>query len=120
MLDHFNLPVSDLERSRVFYESVLAPLGLRLLARDGTAFGFGEQTWSFGIVACAVPFATVHLAFAAHSRQQVDQFFAAALAAGARPNGPPGLRPVYDPDYYAAFVFDPDGHNVEAVCRRRG
>ena len=119
MIDHFNLPVSDLSRSRRFYEAALAPLGFHCILEDGNAVGFGTDTWRFGIVAMPVPFPRLHLAFIAGSRSDVDRFFAAATSAGARPNGPPGIRLEYDPGYYAAFVFDPDGHNIEAVCRAR-
>jgi len=119
MIDHVNLPVRDLERSRAFYERVLAPLGFRVLGRDGQAVGFGGDAWAFGIVATPPPLVPLHLAFTAASRAAVDRFYEAALAAGGRSNGTPGLRPAYDPDYYAAFVLDPDGHNVEAVCRAR-
>ncbi len=118
MIDHFNLPVSDLGRSRQFYELVLDPLGFRLLMQDGRAIGFGTDTWRFGIVETAPPFPCLHLAFTASSRRAVDRFFEAATSLGARSNGHPGLRPRYDPDYYAAFVLDPDGHNIEAVCRK--
>ena len=118
MIDHFNLPVTDLERSRGFYEHVLAPLGLRFILQDGSAVGFGTDTWAFGIVVVGEAFPRLHLAFAAQSRAAVDRFFEAALSLGARSNGAPGFRTEYDPSYYAAFVFDPDGHNIEAVCRR--
>jgi catechol 2,3-dioxygenase-like lactoylglutathione lyase family enzyme len=117
MIDHFNLPVSDLERSRRFYEHVLAPLGLRFILQDGSAAGFGTDTWAFGIVVLHEAFPKLHLAFTAHSRAVVDRFFEAALSLGAQSNGAPGLRTQYDPSYYAAFVLDPDGHNIEAVCR---
>ena len=119
MIDHFNLPVSDLARSRRFYESVLTPLGFHFLMQDGSAMGFGTDTWGFGILATPAPFPSLHLAFTAGNRVAVDQFFEAALSLGAPSNGPPGIRLHYDPDYYAAFVLDPDGHNIEAVCRKR-
>jgi catechol 2,3-dioxygenase-like lactoylglutathione lyase family enzyme len=119
MIDHFNLPVSELARSRSFYERVLEPLGFRVIAQDGEAIGFGTENWSFGIVATPTPFPRLHLAFVAASRSAVDRFYAAALTLDGLSNGAPGLRPEYDPDYYAAFVLDPDGHNIEAVCRRR-
>ena len=119
MIDHFNLPVLYLARSRRFYTQVLAPLGHRFLAEDGAAIGFGNDTWAFGIVATSAPIPRLHVAFQAQSRAEVDAFFNAALAAGAAPNGPPGLRPQYDPQYYAAFALDPDGHNIEAVFRGR-
>jgi catechol 2,3-dioxygenase-like lactoylglutathione lyase family enzyme len=119
MIDHFNLPVSDLARSRRFYERVLTPLGFRFLMQDGNAVGFGTDAWRFGILFTPPPFPSLHLAFTASNRVAVDQFFEAATSLGARSNGAPGVRPHYDPDYYAAFVLDPDGHNIEAVCRKR-
>lgn len=118
VIDHFNLPVSDLARGRDFYTKVLEPLGYRFLMQDGAAIGFGTGAWQFGLIQTPPPFPSLHLAFEARSRAQVRGFFDAAVAAGARPNGPPGLRPHYDPSYFAAFVLDPDGHNIEAVCRR--
>lgn len=118
MIDHFNLPVSDLARSRSFYEGVLEPLGFLVVAQDGQAIGFGAGNWSFGIVATQPPLSRLHLAFIAASRSAVDRFYEAAISLGGRSNGSPGLRPEYDPDYYAAFIIDPDGHNIEAVCRR--
>ena len=120
MIDHFNLPVSDLARSRRFYERILEPLGLRFIAQDGAAVGFGTDSWVFGLIAMQPPLPKLHLAFAAASHAQVERFFEAAVAAGAQPNGSPGLRREYDPDYYAAFILDPDGHNIEAVCRKSG
>ena len=117
MIDHFNLPVSSLQRSRQFYEAVLKELGYRLLMRDGNALGFGIDSWAFGLVLTPAPFPTLHLAFRAPSRNAVDRFYQAAIHAGAGPNGAPGLRTHYDPNYYAAFVRDHDGHNIEAVCR---
>jgi catechol 2,3-dioxygenase-like lactoylglutathione lyase family enzyme len=117
MIDHFNLPVSDLAGSRRFYERVLGPLGFRSLMRDGDAVGFGVDTWAFGIVATPRPIPKLHLAFRADSRDAVDHFFREAIDAGGQPNGLPGIRAAYDPAYYAAFVIDPDGHNIEAVCR---
>ncbi len=118
MIDHFNLPVANLEASRRFYERVLEPLGVHFVMQDGRAVGFGRKSWEFGIIETSAPIPRLHLAFAAPSRDQVDRFYQAALAAGARSNGAPGLRPAYDPNYYAAFVVDLDGHNIEAVCRR--
>jgi catechol 2,3-dioxygenase-like lactoylglutathione lyase family enzyme len=118
MIDHFNLPVRDLEKSEAFYRAILAPLGYPWLMRDGAAAGFGKGAWRFGLIACAAPAPPMHLAFEAATRAQVDQFHAAALRAGASSNGAPGVRAQYGASYYAAFVIDPDGHNIEAVCRR--
>jgi len=117
IIDHVNLPVSDLKRSRLFYETVLEPLGYRFLLQDGSAAGFGLGAWNFGIIQTRLPFPAIHLAFKAATREQVRRFHEAALQAGARSNGAPGLRPHYDPAYFAAFVIDPDGHNIEAVHR---
>jgi catechol 2,3-dioxygenase-like lactoylglutathione lyase family enzyme len=117
MIDHFNLPVADLERRGSFYRSVLAPLGYPVLMRDGEAIGFGVDAWRFGVVAVKSPIPPLHVAFEAKTRQQVDAFFEAALAAGGLSRGAPGVRPHYDAHYYAAYVTDPDGHNIEAGCR---
>lgn len=125
MLDHIGFAVSDLEKSKAFYAKALAPLGIGLImevtpAMTGTAHGavgFGEdQKPYFWFGTDDRPMGPVHIALAAANRKLVDQFYQAAIAAGGRDNGPPGLRPQYHPDYYGAFVFDPDGHNVEAVC----
>jgi catechol 2,3-dioxygenase-like lactoylglutathione lyase family enzyme len=117
IIDHVNIPVAELDRARRFYEAVLAPLGYRPIVQDGRAFGFGRSNWNFGVLETPPPFPTLHLAFVADSRQQVDDFFAVALREGALSNGDPGLRDLYHPRYYAAFVLDPDGHNIEAVFR---
>jgi len=119
IVDHVNLPVSNLERSRQFYEALLEPLGCKLLLQDGRAIGFGIKNWNFGVVETLAPFPSIHLAFTASSVEQVTRFFEAALGVGAIANGAPGLRPHYHPGYYAAFVRDPDGHNIEAVFRGR-
>lgn len=124
MLDHVGISVHDVARSRAFYLAALAPLGYGILMEVSPPGG--HQYIGFGVVGSGkpdfwigdAPVATghLHLAFAASDRAAVDAFYAAALAAGARDNGAPGLRPHYHPDYYGAFVFDPDGLNVEAVC----
>jgi len=119
IIDHVNLPVSDLDRSRRFYEIVLEPLGYRFLMQDGQAAGFGIEDWNFGIVETRAPFPAMHIAFKAATPEQVQRFYEIALQAGARSNGAPGLRPQYDSAYFAAFVLDPDGHNIEAVYRGR-
>lgn len=121
MLDHVSLGVADLARSRAFYDAVLAPLGYRRLFDLDDASGYGAarekgQALPFWIgQEPAVAPASGHLCFAAPSRAAVDQFHRAALAAGGRDNGKPGLRPQYHASYYAAFIVDPDGHRIEAV-----
>ncbi len=117
IIDHVNLPVSDLDRSKQFYDAVLLTLGYRVVAEDGPAVGYGRNAWHFGIEQLDQGFPALHLAFAAPSREQVDAFYQAALAHGAMSNGAPGDRPLYGDRYYAAFVNDPDGHNIEAVFR---
>ena len=89
-----------------------------MLAKDGDAVGFGRDHWAFGIIRTSEGIPKMHLAFVADSRAGVDRFFDAAIAAGGKNNGPPRIRPAYDPHYYAAFVLDLDGHNIEAVCRK--
>ena len=125
MLDHIGFSVSDFARSKAFYGEALAPLGITLMmeltpAETGTNShaGFGTDRAFFWIGDGGTPVKAVHIAFAAGSRAEVEAFYKAALAAGGRDNGAPGLRPHYHPDYYAAFVIDPDGNNIEAVYRR--
>ncbi len=123
MLDHVTIGVTDLARAQAFYDRALAPLGIAQLYRDGAnALGYGAAPRAFfwiGLRAdAAIGVATgAHIAFAASDRATVDAFHAAALAAGGRDNGAPGVRAHYHPNYYGAFVLDPDGHNIEAVCR---
>jgi len=120
------IAVSDFAASRSFYLSVLAPLGFGIeyepapeLTGGQRACGFGrDRRPQFWIGEGKEPVSGAHVAFAAGDRASVDAFYAAALAAGARDNGAPGLRPHYHPDYYGAFVLDPDGNNIEAVCHR--
>jgi len=127
MIDHVSIEVADLARARAFYDAALAPLGLaRRFDFDG-ASGYGrpltapleEQALPFwiGLSRGAVA-ANGHVCFAAPSRSAVDDFYRAALAAGGRDNGKPGLRPHYHADYYAAFIIDPDGNRIEAVRHR--
>lgn len=120
MIDHVTLGVSDFAASCAFYDAAFAPLGLRRLAtfreRVDVA-GWGDERPWFWIAAEDPARSKVHVALAAGSRAEVDSFHVAALAVGGRNNGTPGLRPHYDPDYYGAFVLDPDGNNIEAVCR---
>ena len=119
MLDHVSIGVSDIERSKAFYDQALKPLGIeRLYAEDG--FGYGQDRKAFFWIGLREASQTgSHVAFATEDRETVDRFHQAALAAGGRDNGKPGLRPHYHEDYYGAFVLDPDGHNIEAVCRRK-
>lgn len=121
MLDHIGLDVTDIDRSRAFYEQALEPLGyavVQVIEEAGTTvvmFGVDGEI-DFVIADKDRPGEANHIAFRAVTRAQVEAFHAAALAAGGRDHGRPGLRPAYGPSYYAAFVFDPDGFNVEAVC----
>lgn len=117
MLDHVNLPVTDIERSKRFYEQALSTLGYGLLmehAISGAGFGYDGKP-VFWIKQGATGGA-VHIAFTSPDRATVDTFHEAAVAAGGDDNGQPGLRPEYHSTYYGAFVLDPDGNNVEAVC----
>lgn len=123
MIDHIGFPVSDYERSKTFYGKALAPLGYVLVkevaatASGSPAAGFGRQGKpDFWIGGEGGLRGTLHVAIATEDRATVDAFHRAALAAGGRDNGAPGLRPQYHPNYYGAFVIDPDGHNIEAVC----
>ena len=115
MIDHLTLTVRDVDRSVEFYTRALAPLGYRMLMEFERVYGFGDDKPYLWIKEDDVPTPPQHLAFEAHSRAEVDAFYAAALAAGARDNGPPGLREQYHPTYYAAFVIDLDGNPIEAV-----
>ena len=114
MIAHTTLPVSDFEKSKLFYVQALAPLGYTNNMEDGEAAGFndGKNTDMWIVREDAV--IPTHLAFEAKNKQEVEEFYKAALAAGATDNGGPGYRK-YWPGYYAAFVYDPDGHNIEAV-----
>ncbi len=122
MLDHIGFPVSDFARSKEFYTRALAPLGYRLVTEvslsdggeDGYA-GFGAERPQFWIGTGKPLQSRLHVAFMAKDRAEVRAFYEAALAAGGRDNGAPGLRPHYHENYYGAFVLDPDGHNIEAV-----
>ena len=123
MIDHLAIDVRDLAKSGHFYDQALAPLGYKKLSEGPVEFG-GRLTlgWTdpleaefyIGVGSATKP--RIHVAFRAKNRQQVDDFYHAALAAGGTHNGKPGLRPQYHEHYYGAYVLDPDGHNVEAVC----
>jgi catechol 2,3-dioxygenase-like lactoylglutathione lyase family enzyme len=119
VIDHVTVGVSDLARSRGFYARALVPLGFAEIGPwgdDASEIEFGlEEAADFAISTEYGTGAPVHVAFAADRREQVDAFYAAALTAGGLDNGRPALRPEYSSGYYAAFVIDPDGHNIEAV-----
>ncbi|MEW6613034.1 MAG: VOC family protein [Pseudomonadota bacterium] len=120
MLDHIGIRVADYQRSKSFYEQALRPLGYALrLEFDSEAAGFGVDGHpDFWIGRGGSGPGMAHVAFVSPDRATVTAFYQAALAAGGTDNGGPGLRPQYHPDYYAAFVLDPDGNNIEAVCHR--
>jgi catechol 2,3-dioxygenase-like lactoylglutathione lyase family enzyme len=125
ILDHMTLVVRDYARSKAFYEPTLAVLGIKLVMEFGPAGGFGRDGKpEFWIGSGPTSFQTpeqlkvitpTHVAFAAQNRAEVDAFYRAALAAGGKDFGPPGVRAHYHPNYYGAFVLDPDGHDIEAV-----
>ena len=127
MLDHVGFAVTDAEKSRQFYERALAPLGIGLIMSvtpeqtqsGGTAHGFGSDGKPYFWIGDNERVGEgTHVAFTADSRALVDAFHQAALAAGGTDNGAPGIRAIYHPNYYGAFVLDPDGLNIEAVCHR--
>ena len=124
MFDHVKFGVSDFEASKAFFAKALEPLGVVIVAEGAPTYGV-ELCHPNGKVSLCLFLTTekpahLHVAFAAETRQQVDAFYRAALAAGGKDNGPPGLRPQYHANYYAAFVIGPDGHNLEAVCSSPG
>jgi len=117
MLDHIKLFVSAVDRSKAFYELAFQPLGYRVLLEPAPGIvGMGRDFPNFWLAQAEGSSTTAHVAIRADTRSVVDEFHAAALAGGGTNNGPPGLRPQYHPSYYGAFVHDPDGNNIEAVC----
>ncbi|MBP2560689.1 catechol 2,3-dioxygenase-like lactoylglutathione lyase family enzyme [Neorhizobium galegae] len=124
MIDHMGIKVADFDRAKAFYDAAFAPLGASLLYMVPAEYTGGVKVGGYGRERPIywlhedkpVPGHSQHVAFTAHSRAEVDAFYEAAIAAGGRDNGPPGLRTHYHPNYYGAFVFDPDGNNIEAVC----
>lgn len=124
MLDHIGFSVGNMKVSRIFYEKALKPLGIapvmevtpEMTGTSESHVGFGAGRPFFWIGTGGKVSGGTHVAFAAESRKIVDEFYAAAMAAGGRDNGKPGLRPHYHENYYGAFVLDPDGNNIEAVC----
>jgi predicted lactoylglutathione lyase len=118
MFDHISLSISNYKKSKEFYSKVLKPLGYELVTEfeDNTAcFGEGKK-FSFVIYPGGKTTPRVHIAFKSKNRTGVDAFYQAAIQAGGKDNGAPGLRTEYHPNYYAAFIYDFDGHNIEAVC----
>jgi catechol 2,3-dioxygenase-like lactoylglutathione lyase family enzyme len=120
VFDHIGLQVKDLAASVKFYTAALAPLGFVLCSQDAASAGFGPEDapalWLYADE--QAPRSKTHVAFAAAERKAVDKFYAHGIEAGGRDNGKPGVRADYSPTYYAAFLIDPDGNNVEAVCLR--
>lgn len=124
MIDHTGLKISNPKISKEFYEKALEPLGYKLIMEVPREFTQGMAVFGFGVppkpdfwISEGTPNKpSIHIAFRAENHQQVDAFYRAALAAGGKDNGAPGPRPHYHKDYYGAFVLDPDGHNIEAVC----
>lgn len=121
MIDHVSIGVTDLEASAAFYDAALGALGMRRHKEFPVTIGYGYDRSTFWIrtsdETSFSPGLGLHVAFAAPSKEAVDAFYATALSHGGRDAGPPGSRPEYSPDYYGAFVFDPTGTKVEAVCR---
>jgi catechol 2,3-dioxygenase-like lactoylglutathione lyase family enzyme len=119
MFDHIGLGVSDYARSKAFFLAALQPLGIGIVMEGEHGLGIGPKGKpAFWLSQSSGKPAPLHLAFTAENREQVRAFYSAAMAAGGKDNGGPGLRPHYHPNYYGAFVIGPDGHNVEAVCHR--
>jgi catechol 2,3-dioxygenase-like lactoylglutathione lyase family enzyme len=118
MIDHVGLNVSDLAASKAFYAETLEPLGYRIWVEgeERVAFGIQEEIPDFWIWRRDEPSSPTHVSFRARDHETVDAFHAAGLAAGGTDNGAPGVRPHYHDQYYGAFVLDPDGNNIEAVC----
>ncbi|MGB5557925.1 MAG: VOC family protein [Paracoccaceae bacterium] len=123
MIDHITFGVTDFARSTAFYDQAFAPLGVKRLFdvpdehSDGMKVtGYGDDRPWFWLAEQDATSGLLHVALRAKSRADIDAFHAAAVRAGGVDNGTPGLRPHYHPDYYGAFVLDPDGHNIEAVC----
>jgi catechol 2,3-dioxygenase-like lactoylglutathione lyase family enzyme len=123
MIDHLSIGVRDVARAKRFYDAALVPLGYRCLSEGAGSLGYGDATVALWISAVERPVppddkSGLHVCFAAPTRESVDAFHAAAVAAGGKDNGKPGVRADYGPAYYAAFVVDPDGYRVEAYCGR--
>ena len=125
MFDHVSIGVRDLARAKRFYDAALKPLGYACLSESAGSLGYGADAVALWIGAAERPVpadekSNLHFCFAAPTRKSVDAFHAAALKAGGRDNGAPGLRADYGPNYYAAFALDPDGYRIEAYCGKAG
>ena len=121
MFDHIGFGVSNLAQSKAFFLKALQPLGVGVAMEGPYGVGLGRSGKpSLWLTETNEKPAHLHIAIAADTREQVDAFYQAALAAGGKDNGPPGIRPHYHPSYYGAFVLGPDGHNIEAVCHKPG
>ncbi len=119
IIDHVTFKVTNRAASKAFYDKAFAPLGITLAAEFKGIAGYGKNGKpEFWFAQGDKPQSPMHFAFSADTRAHVDEFYRAAIAAGGKDNGPPGLREHYHPGYYGAFVLDPDGHNIEAVCHR--
>jgi catechol 2,3-dioxygenase-like lactoylglutathione lyase family enzyme len=123
MIDHVSIGVRDIATAKRFYDAALKPLGCACLSEGEGSLGYGDGAVALWISAVEHPVppdpkSGLHFCFTAPTSKSVDAFHAAALAAGGRDNGKPGLRPDYGPGYYAAFVIDPDGYRIEAHCRQ--
>ncbi|MAY61960.1 MAG: glyoxalase/bleomycin resistance/extradiol dioxygenase family protein [Rhizobiales bacterium] len=125
MIDHFGIHVSDYDAAKRFYDAAFAALGGSLVMTVPPEFTGGKRSGGYGrgkpyfwMTEGAAQTPSTHIAFAADDRAQVDAFYKAAMAAGGRDNGAPGIREHYHPNYYGAFVLDPDGNNIEAVCHK--
>ncbi len=121
MFDHVSIGVTDISRSRKFYDAALHPLGYTLLSDGESSLGYGEKAIGLWVGKAARPVkpdmeSNLHFCFVAKDRTSVDAFHAQALKAGGTDNGKPGIRADYDPNYYAAFIIDPDGYRIEAYC----
>jgi catechol 2,3-dioxygenase-like lactoylglutathione lyase family enzyme len=117
MLDHLGFGVSNVATSKRFFAAALTPLGVSIVMEGEHGVGLGKNGKpSLWLAPAEGPIGRMHIAFTAERRADVDAFYKAALSAGGKDNGAPGLRPNYHPNYYGAFVIGPDGHNIEAVC----
>ena len=123
MIDHVGIEVSNYQKAKQFYENALAPIGYKLIMEVEGFAGFGLDLSEGPIATLWLhkgnnPSFKTHIAFTAKNRAEVDEFYNAAIKAGGRDNGKPGIREYYHPNYYGAFVHDPDGHNIEVVCHQ--